>query len=133
LGELSGLAGQDFTINWIQQETIMLLREAPEALKSAGVEALLVDQATPAGGTIADFLKLPFITICNALLRYPEAGVPPYFTSWNYSQAWWARLRNQVGNYFFAHITQPSGRLLCSNVSNGSYHPIIVVMMPTHN
>jgi len=112
LGELSGLAGQDFTINWIQQETIMLLREAPEALKSAGVEALLVDQATPAGGTIADFLKLPFITICNALLRYPEAGVPPYFTSWNYSQAWWARLRNQVGNYFFAHITQPIRKII---------------------
>ncbi len=98
LGQMSGIAGLNFTVNWLQQETVMLFHDAPKALKAAGVEALLVDQVTPAGGTIADFLNLPFITICNALLINREAGVPPYFTQWSYSKAWWARRRNQLGN-----------------------------------
>ena len=44
LGEMSGFAGFRFTANWIQQETAMLLQELPKALKTAGIEALLVDQ-----------------------------------------------------------------------------------------
>lgn len=107
LGEMSGLAGLKFTIGWLQQETAMFFREAPEALKVAGVEALLVDQVTPGGGTIAQKLNLPFITVCNALLINREPGVPPYFTSWSYSKAWWARLRNQMGNFFLNRVGQP--------------------------
>lgn len=107
LGEMSGLTGLKFTVSWIQQETAMLFHEAPEALKAAGVEALLIDQVIRAGGTVADFLNLPFITVCNALLLNQEAGVPPYFTPWSYSQTWSARLRNQVGNFLLNRITQP--------------------------
>ncbi len=44
LGEMSGLAGLYFTVDWLQQETVMLFREAPDALKAEGVDALLVDQ-----------------------------------------------------------------------------------------
>lgn len=107
LGEMSGLAGIKFTIRWLQQETAMLFGEAPEALKVAGVEALLLDQITIGGGTIAQKLNLPFITVCNALLIDREPGVPPYFTSWSYSKAWWANLRNQIGNFFISRIGQP--------------------------
>jgi len=56
----------------------MLFNEAPEAIKSAGVEALLIDQVTLAGGTIADFLNLPFITVCNALLT-GKLGYPIFY------------------------------------------------------
>jgi UDP:flavonoid glycosyltransferase YjiC (YdhE family) len=107
LGEMSGMAGLKFTVSWLKQETVMLFREAPKALKAAGVEALLVDQVTPGGGTVADLLNLPFITVCNALLINREAGIPPYFTPWNYSKPWWARLRNRVGNFLIDRISQP--------------------------
>jgi len=107
LGGMSGIAGLKFTISWLQQETAMLLKEAPEALKNAGVEALLVDQVTTAGGTIADFLNIPFITICNALLLNQEPGIPPYFTSWNYYNTWWARWRNQIGNALLERLVLP--------------------------
>lgn len=40
LGEMSGLAGLNFTVSLLQQETARVLHEAPEALKAAGVEAL---------------------------------------------------------------------------------------------
>lgn len=106
LGEMSGIAGINFTVNWLKQETTMLLRDAPNILETLGVEALLIDQVTTAGGTIADHLNLPFITVCNALLINRESGVPPFFTHWNYSKAWWARLRNQAGNFFINRITQ---------------------------
>ncbi|MFB2982331.1 glycosyltransferase [Microseira sp. BLCC-F43] len=106
LGEMSGLAGLKFTVSAIQKETAMLFLELPEAVKAAGVEALLIDQVTRAGGTVADFLNLPYITVCNALLVNQEAGVPPFFTHWSYSEAWWARLRNQAGNLLIDRLTQ---------------------------
>jgi MGT family glycosyltransferase len=107
LGEMSGMTGVKFTVTWVQQETELIFRELPEAIKVAGVEALLVDQISIAGGTVADFLHLPFITVCNAMLINREPGVPPFVTTWSYSQAWWASLRNQLGNGLINRITKP--------------------------
>ncbi|WP_396229523.1 glycosyltransferase [Geitlerinema sp. PCC 7407] len=75
----------------------MLFRDAPSAIRNVGIDILLVDQVTGAGGTIADYLQLPFITICNALPIQQEPSVPPYFTSWEYSDTRLARLRNRLG------------------------------------
>ncbi|MEB3177725.1 MAG: glycosyltransferase, partial [Nostocaceae cyanobacterium] len=107
LGENSGLSALRLVVSFLLEETVMQLRVTPEALKQAGVEALLVDQVSPGGGTIADFLNLPFITVCNALLVNREEGVPPYFSNWGYSTTWWARLRNRAGNYLLDRISQP--------------------------
>ena len=54
----------------------MECRELPDAIRAAGVEALLVDQMEPAGGAVAERLGLPFITVCNALLinRDPDCA-----------------------------------------------------------
>ena len=112
LGEISGIPALKFTISWIQQETALLLRELPEAQKNTGIEALLVDQGTAAGSTVAEFLNLPFVTICNALLLNREPGVPPFFTGWSYSPVWQARLRNQVGNFFIDRLIQPIQELV---------------------
>ncbi len=112
LGQMSGLAGLKFTINMLKLSTQMLFNNAPNTLKSAGVEAVIVDQVTLAGGTIAEFLNLPFITICNALLINREPGVPPYFTDWNYSINPLARLRNRAGNFFLQKVGQPIGEVI---------------------
>jgi MGT family glycosyltransferase len=107
LGKMSRLAGLNFTIQLLEQEAKLLLYEVPGAIASTGIEALLVDQVSAAGGTVADFLNLPFITVCNALLVNREAGVPPYFTPWQYRDAGWARLRNRIGNAAIDRLTQP--------------------------
>ena len=107
LGDLSGLPGLKFSIQFFQKEAAMLFREAPTAIQQAGVEALIVDQVTVGVGTVADFLGLPFVTLCNALLTYREPGVPPYFTHWQYQNVWWARLRNQLGNALANYLTRP--------------------------
>jgi zeaxanthin glucosyltransferase len=75
----------------------MVCRDAPEAIRRAGVDALLVDQMEPAGGAVADYLGIPFITVCNALILSSDAHVPPAFTGWSYSPGWWSRTRNAIG------------------------------------
>ncbi|KAB8331115.1 glycosyltransferase [Scytonema tolypothrichoides VB-61278] len=106
LGENSGQTALRLVISFLLQETMMHFRALPEALKGAGVEALVVDQTTRAGGTIADFLDIPFVTVCNALLINKEEGVPPYMTHWSYNTAWWAHLRNRVGNFLLDRLSQ---------------------------
>jgi zeaxanthin glucosyltransferase len=107
LGEMSGLAALKYTVRWLTKDVSMLFKEVPTALKATGVEVLIVDQVTSGGGTIADYLKLPFVTVCNALLVNLEAGIPPYFTPWQYRNSPWARWRNQAGNFFLNRISQP--------------------------
>ncbi len=97
LGKLDGLAALRFTIGEVRKTTGMMLRDAPAAMKAAGIEALLVDQTEPAGATIAELLGIPFITVCNALMLNREAGVPPAFSAWKLGSGICSRLRNQAG------------------------------------
>jgi MGT family glycosyltransferase len=112
LGELNGLAALQYTINYYRQGATIVLRDAPKAIKEAGVQALLIDQSTLEGGTVADFLNIPFITVCNALILNPEPGVPPALTPWEYDTSWWAYLRNQVGYALLTFLGQPIGEVI---------------------
>lgn len=68
LGKLGRICALLYTVDLFCQGTEVLLQRIPEACRQAGVEALLIDQASFEGSTIAEYLGLPFITICNALL-----------------------------------------------------------------
>ena len=107
LGRLAGFAALRFTIRAVAATTAMECRELPNAIRAAGVEALLVDQMEPAGGAVAERLGLPFITVCNALLINRDPVAPPPFTPWAYTDAAWARLRNRVGYAVSDRITKP--------------------------
>jgi len=96
LGKLSGLAASGYTIKILKQTAAVTLRDVPKTIKQVGVEALLVDQVSFEGGTIAEFLDIPFITICSALVLHQEDSIPPHFTNWRYTSALWARLRNST-------------------------------------
>jgi hypothetical protein len=82
LGRLSGRKGLRFSVDYVRKEQAMLHAELPEAVRGAGIDVLLVDQLSPAGSTVAEFLGLPFVTIANALPVNREPAVPPYFTGW---------------------------------------------------
>lgn len=73
-----------------------MLEVGPVVVRANGVTALVVDQASFPGGTVADQVGIPFATVCNALLLHPDPNVPPYFTHWHPRDAWWARLRNRI-------------------------------------
>jgi len=107
LGQLKGQAALKFTIQAVAKTTTMTCRDLPDAVRRAGVDALLVDQMEPAGGAVADHLGLPFFTICNALAinRYPVA--PPSCTPWRYHDILWARWRNRLGYAIADRQTRP--------------------------
>ncbi|MEH2457422.1 glycosyltransferase [Nostoc sp.] len=107
LGKLSGLAALQYTVTLLKEGADVMLRDAPKAIKEAGVDALLVDQVMPEGGTVAEFLGLPFITICSAVVLNREESVPPFMTTWGYNRAWWAQLRNRVGYRLLDRIGKP--------------------------
>ena len=112
LGRLTGRPGLQYTIALVKAEAEMLFREAPTAIESAGIEVLILDQITAAMATVADHLKRPFITVCNALPVNREPGVPPYFTAWAYDSSPWAQGRNQIGNGLIQWLTRDLIRTL---------------------
>lgn len=107
LGELSGAAAFRTTVAYFQQSTAMLLREAPPAFRAHGVDALLIDQTSFGGATVAHVLDLPFVSVSCALLLNSEPAVPPVNTGWRYHPAAWARLRNRFGQRLLARLARP--------------------------
>ncbi|NET45662.1 glycosyltransferase [Okeania sp. SIO2B3] len=106
LGELTGFEGLKYVNEYFRKETSMLFRESPDAIAKVGANALLVDQTILAGGTIADYMNLPFINICNALPSNREPGIPPSFTHWPYRNNWWTKLRNQLCYQLLGYLTR---------------------------
>ena len=97
LGELNGILALFYTVDLFRQGTEVILQEVPQGCKQVGIEVLLIDQTLLEGSTIAEYLQLPFITICSALLLNPEPTVPPALTDWHYDPSWFGQLRNQIG------------------------------------
>ena len=97
LGKLAGMDALRFTVRAVERMTEAFCRDAPDAVRRTGVQALLVDQTEPAGGAIAERLGIPFVTICNALALNREAAVPPGFSPWVHRDSGWARMRNRAG------------------------------------
>jgi MGT family glycosyltransferase len=90
----------------------MICRDAPQAVHDAGVDMLLVDQTEPAGGSVAEHLGIPFVTLCNALALNREPDVPPPFSPWNYQESIWARMRNRLGYAVSDRILAPVRNVL---------------------
>jgi MGT family glycosyltransferase len=107
LGKLSGLAALRYTINYLQKSRVTLLQQAPKVIKDAGIEALLVDQISSAGGTVADYLGIPFMSVSAALMSNEDVSVPPFITPWNYNRAWWGQIRNRIGYRLLRQIGKP--------------------------
>ena len=112
LGQLSGLSAVRYTAELFRKGTMVSLDEAPQVIKRAGVEAMLVDQASFTGGTIAEHLDIPFATICCALMLNREPGIPPIATAWQPDASTWGIVRNWLGHKFFDHIGEPVRKII---------------------
>jgi MGT family glycosyltransferase len=98
VGKLTGLAALRCGLRGIKQKSMMLFRDAPAAICDEGVNALIVDQIEPAGGTVAEHLGLPFVSAAAALPVNLDASVPSVTLAWSHRVGRWARLRNWAGN-----------------------------------
>jgi MGT family glycosyltransferase len=98
LGRLQGRAALRCGLRGIERKAQMLFRDAPAAIRDEGVDSLLVDQVEMAGGTVADHLGLPFVSVAAALPINLDRSVPPVNCPWLHREGVVARLRNRLGN-----------------------------------
>ena len=98
LGQLEGLAALRCGLRGIRLKSMMLFRDAPAAIRDEGVDSLIVDQIEMAGGTVAEHLGLPFVSVAAALPVNLDPSVPPVNLPWSHRLGIGARLRNRVGN-----------------------------------
>ena len=73
---LKGLAALRCGLRGIGLKARMLFRDAPGAIRDEGVDSLIVDQIEMAGGTVAEHLGLPFVSVAAALPINLDASVP---------------------------------------------------------
>jgi MGT family glycosyltransferase len=114
LGQMQGLGSLRFAIQGACRSARMICTYAPDAIRAAGIDLLLVDQNEPAGGTVAEHLGIPFLSVCPSLPLNREPGIPPPFVPWSYSTGWWARMRNRLGYLASDGLIAPIQKVLNS-------------------
>ena len=83
------------------------LQKAPDIIREQGIDALLIDSSVFEGGTIADYLNLPCVTVCCVLPFYQDSVIPPIMTTWQYNPVWWTKLRNHIAYGLVNYIASP--------------------------
>ena len=106
LGELKGLATFRFTVERVKNTARMILRDGPDAVRKSGVEALLVDEAD-LGGSVAEHLGLPFVSIAMFPPLIQDDRIPPFCFGWAAGQDRLSRLRNRLGLRLLSHVAAP--------------------------
>jgi MGT family glycosyltransferase len=102
--KLKGLAALRCGLRGIERKAMMLFRDAPAAIREERIEALIVDQIEMAGGTVAEHLGLPFVSVAAALPVNLDTSVPTCNFPWSQRVGVRARLRNWAGNAAFDWI-----------------------------
>ena len=95
LAQLSGLGALRFTLERIRDSACMVLRDGPRAVRAAGVDALLVDEADFAGN-VADYLGLPWISVAVLPPLVYDDRFPPFWLGWRAGTDPLRRLRNRL-------------------------------------
>jgi MGT family glycosyltransferase len=95
--ELTGETAHAYYI----ERTMSLYRagfeELPQLLKQERLDLLVVDQAHYHGSTLAEHLRLPFVSLANALPVNREDSVPPWNALWPHESSKAAIERNRQG------------------------------------
>lgn len=106
LARLKGLAAFRFTLQRVRNSAQMVMRDGPEAVRAAKVDALLVDEAEFAGN-VADYLGLPWVSVALIPPLVQDDRFPPFWFGWPAGQDSLSRLRNRFAIRFLSRIAEP--------------------------
>lgn len=106
LGELRGLASFRFTVERVKSTALMVLQDGPDAVRRANIDALLVDEADM-GGSVAEHLGLPFISISLFPPLIEDNRVPAFCFPWPAHNGIFSRIRNELGFRLLSAIVKP--------------------------
>jgi zeaxanthin glucosyltransferase len=106
LSELSGIATFRFTVERVKNTARMILRDGPEAVRKANLDAMLIDEADMSGN-VAEHLGLPFVSIAFFPPLTKDDHIPPFCFGWNGGHNALTRLRNRLGMRLLSRIAAP--------------------------
>lgn len=106
LGEMTTLRVLRFTMERISNSARMVLRDGPEAVRNARIDALLVDE-TETANNVAEYLGIPFVSLALIPPLLNDNRYPPFYFGWSGSQRWWARLRNEIAIRILTRVASP--------------------------
>jgi zeaxanthin glucosyltransferase len=106
LARKKGLETFRFTVKRVRNTALMVLRDGPDAIRNAQIDALLVDEADM-GGSVAEYLGLPFVSIAFFPPLIHGDCLPPFCFGWKAGQGWLSRLRNRMGMRLLSRLAAP--------------------------
>ena len=112
LSKLSGIASLKFAVGAACRMSSLILRYCPEVVRAKQIDALIVDQNEPAGGTVAEYLGIPFVSVCTSLPLNSEPMIPPPFVGWAYRDSLFAAWRNRIAYAIAGRLIAPIQRIL---------------------
>lgn len=92
--------------------TEMFCRDAPAVLRAFDVDAIIADQMEPAGGLLADYLRLPFVSVACALPVNREPHVPLPVMPWRYRATPWGEQLNLRSSGVYDRMMQPHAEVI---------------------
>src|SRR5579862_6184946 len=111
LSKRHGLGVFRFTVQRVRNTAAMVLRDAPDAISRAQVDAMIIDQAD-FGGTVAEYLGLPFASVSILPPFIADTRVPPFFFGWQARYDLLGHLRNLSGMVLLSAIAKPIYRTI---------------------
>lgn len=96
-----------YTIALFTDRARVILESARQAVANAGIDALIVDQSSASGGSVADAEGIPFITVSIGGPLNEEPDVPSIYTPWDYDPTDAGRERNAGAYAMLANALQP--------------------------
>jgi zeaxanthin glucosyltransferase len=104
---LSDIAGLRYSIRRIVCEMEMSLREAPDALTQAGIDALIIDEIVLSGPTLAQILHVPYFVVSTSVPHNFGWTVPYWLPGYNYRLSYFSRLQNALLQVSALHMRGP--------------------------
>jgi zeaxanthin glucosyltransferase len=86
--------------------TNSLCEQAPDLLRTHGIDGIVTDQMEPAGALVAGFLHLPYVSLAAAAPINREPLVPLPVLPWDYEESEWGLKRNRAGEQIADWLTR---------------------------
>jgi hypothetical protein len=93
--ELSGFSAAKITLGAFIDSAKATFKYLPNILKEKKIDFLIIDQCNEDASIVAEYLKIPYVTVCNALIINQDPWVPPGGIPWKYSNSFLSKFRNK--------------------------------------
>jgi zeaxanthin glucosyltransferase len=106
-GELTGKEALLFVMQRYDGYSRAILRDAPGTFEKYGIEGVLIDEGLPAASAVAEALRLPWVTVSNAMTMVRESAMPPFVSPLPYDPTPAGCSRNQQIQSAIDHMFMP--------------------------